>query len=332
MCGVCGFAHHQMPAAACRAVLQTMCGLLSHRGPDDEGLYVDEDIALGHRRLSIIDLSAGGHQPMSADGLNAWISFNGEIYNFLDLKAELSARGCRFRTRTDTEVILRAYQVFGEAFVEHLNGMFAIALWDADDKKLLLVRDRLGKKPLYYFYHNERFVFASEMKAILSTPGVPRDIDLAALDHFLTHGYIPAPWSIFKHIRKVTEAGYLVFQGGKVREKRYWTLPQPESFSSRSEDDYAEELETLLQDAVRCRLISDVPLGAFLSGGVDSSAIVAMMVKLNGKAVKTFTIDFNENTFSEVEDARRVADHCGTEHHVDDGCHEPAARDRLAIR
>lgn len=299
-----------------KSLLIQMCSLLHYRGPDDEGVFIDDHVALGHRRLSIIDLSPAGHQPMATEDESLWITFNGEIYNFLELRKELESRGCRFRTRTDTEVILKAYEVFGEDSVKYLNGMFAFALWDATRKKLLLARDRLGKKPLYYYHEGEKFVFASEMKAILAMPAVPREIDMAAMNFYLTNGFIPAPWSIFKRIRKIGEASYLIYQNGRVTEKPYWELPQPEPNQKRTEDNYTEELEALLTDAVRCRMISDVPLGAFLSGGLDSSAIVAMMAKCSNQPVKTFTIDFAEKTFSEIDAARRVADHCCTQHQV----------------
>ena len=316
MCGICGFTLSERSPEQAKPLLEKMCGLLNYRGPDDEGMFIDEHIALGHRRLSIIDLSPAGHQPMATDDSRLWITFNGEIYNFLELRKELASRGCRFRTRTDTEVILQAYEVFGEDCVKHLNGMFAFALWDATRKKLLLARDRLGKKPLYYHQQGEKFIFASEMKAILAMPEVPREIDMASMNFYLTGGYIPAPWSIFKHIRKVREASYLVYQNGRICEKPYWELPQPEPDRARTEEEYAQELEALLFDAVRCRLLSDVPLGAFLSGGIDSSAVVAMMAKVNSQPTKTFTIDFSEKTFSEIDDARRVADHCRTQHQV----------------
>jgi asparagine synthase (glutamine-hydrolysing) len=303
-------------AEQAKPILEKMCRLLNYRGPDDEGLFIHDHVALGHRRLSIIDLSPAGHQPMATDDGRLRITFNGEIYNFPELRKELESRGCRFRTRTDTEVILKAYEVFGEDGVKYLNGMFAFALWDATRKKLLLARDRLGKKPLYYYHEGEKFVFASEMKAILAMPEVPRELDMAAMNFYLTNGYIPAPWSIFKHIRKLGEASCLVYQNGRIAEKPYWELPQPEPDRARTEEEYAQELEALLFDAVRCRLLSDVPLGAFLSGGIDSSAVVAMMAQANSQPTKTFTIDFAEKTFSEIDDARRVADHCRTQHQV----------------
>ncbi|MFQ5633325.1 MAG: asparagine synthase (glutamine-hydrolyzing), partial [bacterium] len=293
-----------------------MTGLLSHRGPDDKSTFIDDHIALGHRRLSIIDLSPAGRQPMQSHDGPYWITYNGEIYNFPELKKELQSRGMKFRTATDTEVILKAYEAFGDDCVTHLNGMFAFAIWDAYNKKLLLARDRLGKKPLFYYHKDKTFIFASEMKAILTAPGVSKEIDYEALNLYLHYNYIPAPWTIFKHIRKVREASLLIFHDGAIEEKSYWELPEPGDRVYKNENEAADELDALLTEAVQCRMICDVPLGAFLSGGVDSSAIVAMMAKINKEPVKTFTIDFAEAAFSEREDAEIVANHCKTDHRV----------------
>lgn len=315
MCGIYGFTRNGLKQPQAEALLQRMGRLLQHRGPDGEGAHFDGDIALGHRRLKIIDLESGD-QPMH-DWLKRYVViFNGEIYNFRELRRQFEPQGFRFLTRSDTEVILAAYHFMGKRCVESLQGMFAFALWDRVAKKLLLARDRLGKKPLYYFHQGARFVFASEMKAILAMPDIPREIDFEALNHYLTFGYIPAPLTIFKHIRKLQAAQLLTFNDGTVTIADYWTLPEPENGALKSEEEYLEELEALLTSAVDLRLISDVPLGAFLSGGTDSSAIVAMMAKLNQQPVRTFTIDFSEEGFSEVEDARRVASHCRVEHNV----------------
>ncbi|MFQ5632475.1 MAG: asparagine synthase (glutamine-hydrolyzing), partial [bacterium] len=323
MCGICGFARKEWSKERSRETIARMCDLLRHRGPDDQGIFVDEHFALGHTRLSIIDLSAAGHQPMSLKNAPYWITYNGEIYNFPELKKELQSRGMNFHTATDTEVILKAYEMFGDDCVTHLNGMFAFAIWDARQQKLLLARDRLGKKPLFYYHKDETFIFASEMKAILAVPGISNEIDYEALNLYLHHNYIPAPWTIFKHIRKLREAHLLTLQNGSLyepvpslREKPYWQLPAPEDIAYKNENDAADELDALLTEAVRCRMISDVPLGAFLSGGIDSSAIVAMMAKINSEPVKTFTIDFAEAEFSEREDAEVVAKHCKTDHHM----------------
>lgn len=315
MCGIYGFTKVDKGRREAKEYLGRMRDLLRHRGPDSDGQYVDEAVALGHNRLSIIDLSTGA-QPMK-DWKNRYvITYNGEVYNFPELRNQFEKQGFRFRTRSDTEVILAAYHFYQEACVKYLQGMFAFAIWDRQAERLFLGRDRLGQKPLYYFHDDKHFVFASEIKAILALPGVPREIDNQAIDFYLTHGYIPAPWSAFRHIRKVREAHYLVFEANRMVEKQYWWLPEPETSPTKSEHRYGEELEDILEDAVRSRLISEVPLGAFLSGGVDSSAIVAMMAKCNGRTSKTFTIDFAEKTFSELKDAQRVAAHCKTDHRV----------------
>jgi asparagine synthase (glutamine-hydrolysing) len=315
MCGIYGFTRNGLKQPEAKARLQRMGQLLQHRGPDSEGAHIDGDIALGHRRLKIIDLKSGD-QPMH-DWLKRYaIIFNGEIYNFRELRQQFEKQGFCFQTRSDTEAILAAYHFMGKRCVESLQGMFAFALWDKAEKKLLLARDRLGKKPLYYFHQDERLIFASEMKAILAMPDIPREIDFEALNHYLTFGYIPAPLTIFKHIRKLQAAQILTFSNGAVTLEDYWTLPEPENGALKSEEEYLEELEALLASAVDLRMISEVPLGAFLSGGTDSSAIVAMMAKLNQQPVRTFTIDFSEEGFSEVEDARRVATHCGVEHNI----------------
>ena len=289
---------------------------MTHRGPDDEGEYVDANLALGHRRLSIIDLSAYGHQPMSTPNGKTWITYNGEIYNYRELRRAFRKQGFRFQSQSDTEVILAAYTLHGEAFLNDLNGMFALAIWDSKEKKVILARDRVGKKPLFYFHDKNRLVFASEMKAILTCPTIPRELDMEALNLYFTYGYIPAPWTIFRYIRKVREASYVVFKNDHITEKNYWNIPTTIDSPKRSEDDYAEELEALLQEAVRCRMISDVPLGAFLSGGVDSSAVVTMMAKCSNAPVRTFTIDFAEQAYSEGKDAESVARHCETEHEI----------------
>ena len=266
-------------------------------------------------RLSIIDL-ASGDQPMLDWRKRFVIIFNGEIYNFQELREEFSKKGFCFQTRSDTEVILAAYYYYGDQFVKYLQGMFAFSLWDLQIKKMLLARDRVGKKPLYYFKQGDQFIFASEIKAILSMPSVPREIDMAALNLYLTYGYIPAPYTIFKHIRKIREAHLLIYQNGSFAEKSYWELPDRSMETVSPEDSCAEELESILTDSTHCRMISDVPLGAFLSGGIDSSAIVAMMARYNSHPVQTFTIDFAEKTFSELDAAQKVARHCHTHHKV----------------
>jgi len=294
-----------------RQILARMSDLLYHRGPDGDGIYLDGSVALGHRRLSIIDLNTGD-QPMQDWRHQYVVSYNGEIYNFQELRPGLAAQGFRFQTKSDTEVILAAYAIHGEKCVEIFQGMFAFAIWDKKERKLFLARDRVGKKPLYYFHDRERFVFASELKALLAFPNMPRELDYEALHYYLTYGYIPAPLTIFKEIRKLGEAHVGVLQDNSFTERAYWALPQP--LPSRASEDEAEQgLEKMLADAVSSRMISDVPLGAFLSGGLDSSAVVSMMARVQ-KNVKTFTIDFAEKTHSEIDDANLVAKHCGTDH------------------
>jgi asparagine synthase (glutamine-hydrolysing) len=281
MCGLTGFLLRRTidrDLAARR--LTAMTATLRHRGPDDEGVWSDGNAGLGFARLAIIDLSAAGHQPMcSADG-QVWLTFNGEIYNFHELRADLEAKGHIFRGRSDTEVILQGYLAWGENVLQRLRGMFAIALWDRRARQLLLARDRIGKKPLHYALTKEGLFFGSEIKAILAWPGMPREVDLEALHKFLTYQYIPAPDTAFRVVRKLPAAHKMVVctdEGGRLsdpRIERYWRLPAPRPRHRKIDlSETAEQLVHRLEEAVRIRLISDVPLGAFLSGGVDSSAV-----------------------------------------------------------
>ncbi len=313
MCGIAGVVHSG-PSGVSRDGLERMTRLLSHRGPDDEGYWVLGPVGLGHRRLSIIDLS-GGHQPMSSEDGSLHIVFNGEIYNFPEVRAELEGLGEKFRTRSDTEVVLHAYRVWGVESLQRLNGMFAFAIWDSPRKALFAARDRLGKKPLFYDHRPGNLVFASEMKALLAYPGADREIDPLAIDEYLTASYIRAPRSIFKNVRKLLPGHYLWFQDDRLVTRAYWELEYRVNGTREPEEYYVEKLEELFRDAVRRRLISDVPLGAFLSGGIDSSAVVGMMAQLATEPVQTFTIGFEEEGFSEIEDARVVARHFGTRHH-----------------
>jgi asparagine synthase (glutamine-hydrolysing) len=313
MCGIAGIVELKAGAPPDRGALERMASLLRHRGPDDQGFAVLGEAGLVHRRLSIIDLS-GGHQPMDERGGDFTIVFNGEIYNFLEVRKELEAAGHSFATRSDTEVLLKAYAAWGVDCVSRLNGMYAFALWDAPRRRLFAARDRLGKKPFYYALTPERFVFGSELKAVLAAPGVPRDVDPAAVDEFLSRYYVGGARTILRGVAKLPPAHWLTLEGGKVTTGRYWRpVFQPDD-PPRHEEEYLEELETLFGESVRRRLISDVPLGAFLSGGVDSSAVVAMMAAAGGR-VKTFTVGFDEAGYSEIEDARLVARHLGTDHH-----------------
>jgi asparagine synthase (glutamine-hydrolysing) len=302
-----------MKGAVDPGILRAMNASLRHRGPDDEGYRVDGRLGLAMRRLSIIDL-AGGHQPISNETGTVWTVFNGEIYNFSELRDALIRQGHRFRSRTDTEVIVHLYEEHGESFVERLRGMFAIALWDGERRKLLLFRDRLGIKPLHYWFRNGTLVFASEIKALLEYPEISREISLAALSDYLSFLYIPSPGTIYREIKKLPPGEMLRFQNGVLENHAYWKMNFEPDFSV-GEEEWAERIRAELSESVRLHLESDVPLGAFLSGGIDSSAVVAMM-KLHARGpVKTYSIGFQDHRYNELPFAREVARHCGAEHH-----------------
>jgi asparagine synthase (glutamine-hydrolysing) len=295
-------------------LIEAMTGILAHRGPDGDGVHVDGPLGFGHRRLAILDLSEAGRQPMlTSDGRFA-ITFNGEIYNFLELRADLEQRGHRFRSNTDTEVLLAAYREFGVQAVDRLRGMFAFAIWDRATRTLFAARDRLGKKPLYYMLDRDGIAFASEPKAFLADPGFTPAPDLEAISHYLSYQYVPSPFTAFRGVQKLPPAHYLLVTDGQVRTERYWKLRYTPKRRITSEE-ACEELLGRLKEAVRLRLISDVPLGAFLSGGVDSSIIVALMAQLGSGPVKTFSIGFEEKEFDELPYARMVARRYGTDHH-----------------
>src|SRR5713101_4235599 len=323
MCGIGGFllAHASPSGAELEARLWAMIGTLRHRGPDDEGVWTDGTAGLAHARLSIIDPSPAGHQPMaSADG-TVWICYNGEVYNFAEIREELDALGYPFRSRSDTEVIVNGWHAWGPKIFSRLRGMFALAIWDRRSQRLILARDRLGKKPLYYTATATALLFGSEIKALLAWPGVPRLADLLAIDRYLTLGYVPAPDTAFSGIRKLPAAHYLVAEvriDGSLAEPeliRYWRLPEPRTTRHRRRiSDIRRELVAQLEEAVRLRLISDVPLGAFLSGGVDSSAVVAMMARVGCGRVKTFSIGFSAKEYDETRYARMVAERYATDH------------------
>jgi asparagine synthase (glutamine-hydrolysing) len=314
MCGICGIFNFERDCGAAeREKIDAMNSQLVHRGPDDEGSYVSGPIALGHRRLSIIDLSSG-KQPMANEDESIWVVFNGEIYNYRSLQRDLVRNGHQFRTRSDTEVIVHLYEEVGENVFTHLNGMFAIALWDARGKKLILARDRLGKKPLYYQMNDHRLAFSSEMKALLALPDFPKQIDPASVDQYLSFFYIPSPQTIFSGVAKLEPATYLVCEGGKLRKRRYWEPDFTRRYTGTRSDAIAE-LRELVEDAVRIRLESEVPIGGFLSGGIDSSAVVALMARAMEQSVKTTSIGFGESSYNELAYARMVADHCKSDHH-----------------
>lgn len=313
MCGICGI-YNLQGVPVDRDLLGRMNDTLIHRGPDGAGLFVDGSVGLGHRRLAIIDLHTG-EQPMAIDDGSLQVVFNGEIYNFLELKRELEAQGHRFRTHSDTEVILHGYRQWGVGVVDRLRGMFAIALWDGPNRTLLLVRDRLGKKPLYYHFDGRRLVFGSEMKALLIDETIPRVLDPAAVDAYCSFGYVPAPLAIFKAIRKLPPAHLAVVAPEGMTSRRYWDLDMNREPEDVPEERALEELREVFDEAVRLRMISDVPLGAFLSGGVDSSAVVASMSLQGGAPVRTAAIGFAEKRFNELEYAEVVARRYGAEHH-----------------
>jgi asparagine synthase (glutamine-hydrolysing) len=290
-----------------------MCDVIRHRGPDDEGVWMGEEVALGMRRLSIIDL-ATGHQPIHNEDRSVWTVFNGEIYNFRELRRQLETTGHHFYTATDTEVIVHAYEQWGTEAIARFRGMFGLALWDEKSRTLLVARDRIGIKPMYYATVNHRCYFGSELKSLLEARDVPRDIDPAAVDHYLSFLYTPRDGSIFKSIRKLPPGHLLTWRDGVATIEQFWKLPTEEPFGG-SEADAVHGLREVLTDAVRSHMISDVPLGAFLSGGIDSSLVVGLMSEVSGARVKTFSIGFEEPAFDELEHARRVADHFGTDHH-----------------
>jgi asparagine synthase (glutamine-hydrolysing) len=313
MCGIAGFTRFNAPTGD-SDTLRKMGDRIAHRGPDANGEYLDDEIGLCHRRLSIIDLSTAGNQPMISGDGNYVIVFNGEIYNFQELRKDLENNGYEFRTRTDTEVILALYRSEGKDCVHKLYGMFAIAIWDKKRKELFLARDRIGKKPLYYYHDQKRFVFASEIKAIFQVDDIPKDIRPDAVYDFFMYQYVPEGKSIFNNIDKVKPGHYITINQDGLTEEQYWDV----SFKSTlkgSEQEISEGLLEVIDDCTRQRMISDVPLGAFLSGGVDSSGVVALMARNSDKPVVTCSIGFDSKKYDEVQYAQQVADLYHTKHH-----------------
>jgi asparagine synthase (glutamine-hydrolysing) len=319
MCGIAGFVskdEHRETRTA-NEVLERMCRVITHRGPDDQGTLVKNQVALGMRRLSIIDL-AGGHQPMSGCDGAVTIVFNGEIYNYRELHRELESRGHQFKTHSDTETIVHAYEEYGARCVDYLRGMFAFAIWDAHAREIFIARDRVGKKPLYYtITRGGTLIFGSELKSLREHPEFRGETSVEALDAYLTFGYVPDPLTIFRDVQKLPPGCHLTFKDGRVRVEQYWDFPyeHEQQNPARSEADCLEELRALLDEAVRLRLEADVPLGAFLSGGVDSSAVVGLMTRHMSQPVKTFSIGFHEDSYNELKYARIAAQHFGTDHH-----------------
>jgi asparagine synthase (glutamine-hydrolysing) len=315
MCGIHGIIQLDGTPAD-PALLPRMGRVTAHRGPDDEGMHVDGPCAIGMRRLSIIDLS-GGHQPLSSQDGRVWLVCNGEIYNFRELRRDLEACGHSFKTRSDSEVVLYAYLEYGDNFVERLNGMFGFALWDGVRRRLLVGRDRLGIKPLYIASNAKQVAFASEAKALLELPGLDRDLDSSAVASYLQLGYVPAPQSIFRGVRKLPPATLLVVEHDRVEQRRYWRVPNDVD-RSLSETQWIERVRARMEQSVRMQMVSDVPLGAFLSGGVDSSGVVAFMARASSEPIKTYAIGFGgsraDEYYNELPYARRVAELFGTEH------------------
>jgi len=310
MCGICGI---NWPD---KDLVKKMNNSIGHRGPDQDGIFCDEHVSLGHRRLSIIDLSEQGRQPMFNEDNSLCLIFNGEIYNYLELKERLLAKGHTFRGNSDSEVILHGYEEYGNDCVQHLRGMFAFAIYNLSTHKLFLARDRIGIKPLYYYTKGRKFVFASEIKAILQCSDVERKVNLQALYDYLGFEFVPAPQTMFADISKLPSGHYLEVEHGSVNLTRYWDLKMGGKNTSLSFSEAVERQKELLEEAVTSHLMSDVPLGVFLSGGLDSSAIVALMRKHLSGPLKTFTIGYQDRSFSELDYAAIVAEHCETEHQV----------------
>jgi len=317
MCGITGFISrdNSEPNEGRDAVLRRMCASIIYRGPDEEGRLVRGRAALGMRRLSIIDIRSGQQPILNEDDSKA-IVFNGEIYNFQPLRRELESLGHRFKTNSDTETILHAYEEFGTDCVNKLRGMFAFAIWDFREESLFIARDRVGKKPLFYSMTAPgEFVFGSELKTLLAHGGIRPEVDLAAMDAYLTFGYVPEEFCILKNVQKLPPGHTLKFESGKIKIERYWDIDLTNADEVRSEDEWVIAVREKIEEAVKIRLVSEVPLGAFLSGGVDSSAVVGMMSRLSSRPVQTFSIGFNEDSFDELKFARVAAKHFGTEHH-----------------
>ncbi len=317
MCGIVGVASKQRNVSP--ELVAAMRDTMRHRGPDDAGLWIsaDREISLAQRRLAIIDLSPGGHQPMSDRSGQLCLTLNGEIYNYLDLQTELEKRGHLFRTASDTEVILEAYRAWGTDCLFHLNGMFAFGLYDSVARRLFLARDRAGEKPLFYWHTPGRLVFASELKALMADPAFHRKLDVRAMECYLTYGYVPGEMCILKGVRKLAEGHAMTYdlETDFLRIWRYWQLPEPHAQDNVSAEELTEELETLLEDSVRRQLIADVPVGILLSGGIDSSLVTAMAARVSSAPVKTFTISFpGHGTYDEGPYAQLVAQHFGTQH------------------
>src|SRR3989441_1959587 len=317
MCGITGWANldpRAPPPEGGEDLLRSMCDRMIHRGPDSEGYLVDTGVALGMRRLAIIDLLTG-EQPAFNEDESIAVILNGEIYNYRELRSDLEKRGHRFRSASDTEILPHLYEEYGREMVEHLNGMFAFALWDDRRRRLFIARDRFGEKPLYWGVFDRTLLFASEPKVLLANPAVQPNLNLNALRQYLSFDYVPAPLSIYEGINKLPAAHHLTLEDGRVEVRRYWQLSYKKQQPVPTVSEAAMQLRDLLQDSVRMRLVSDVPLGVLLSGGIDSSMVTALAVRASSETVKTFSISFAESSFDESQYARAVAKFLGTDHH-----------------
>jgi len=316
MCGITGWINLKQSDSTnhTEAVLHSMCERIVHRGPNSEGIWMDDTVALGMRRLSVIDLQTGD-QPVFSEDKSVVVMMNGELYNYREVRANLEKRGHKFTTRSDTEILPHLYQEYGEGLLDQLNGMYAFSLWDSRRKKLIIARDRFGEKPLYYGVFDGKLLYASEPKAILAHPSVKPELNLDAMRHYLSYDYVPAPHSIYKGISKLPAAHVLTVENGEIKTRRYWNLTFEKNGHTPSLEKAAEELKGLLSDAVRMRLVADVPLGVLLSGGVDSSTIAAFATQHASETVKTFSIGFTEDSFDETRYAREVAAFLDTDHH-----------------
>lgn len=313
MCGIAGKFNYGNGRVVSMDLIRRMCSKIIHRGPDSEGYYVKENIGIGMRRLSIIDVQ-GGRQPIANENKDIFVICNGEIYNFQQLRKFLISRGHRFSTHSDTETIVHLYEEYGLGFMKHMMGMFAFAVWDERERRLVIGRDRMGEKPLYYTVFGGSLLFASEVKSLLEDETVERRVDLKALDLFLTYQYVPGTDTMFKGIKRLPPGTQMVIEKDKMRMDRYWKLDN-RCGEVKSEEEYVESLGEFLNESIKMRLISDVPLGAFLSGGLDSSVVVALMAMNSGEPVKTYTIGFEEEDLDERKYSRIVAERFGTDHH-----------------
>jgi asparagine synthase (glutamine-hydrolysing) len=316
MCGICGVVYAEGDRPVNPNLVGLMTAAITHRGPDQDGFYIRDNVGLGSRRLSIIDLD-GGQQPIHNEDKTVWVVFNGELYNYRDLTRSLTHLGHKFYTSTDTEVLVHAYEEFGDEFIEYLNGMFAFALWDARKQRLIVARDRLGIKPLYYTLHDDALIFGSELKTILTYPGISRSVDLVSLNEYLSFEYIPTPRTIFQGISKLPPGHVLSFSRGRLKIWQYWNvnLGRSENIKPKQVKEYERELLSVLKHAVEKEMVSDVPVGVMLSGGLDSSTVAALMTEIAPGNVKSFSVRFDDPSFDESPYARQVAHHLQTEHY-----------------